>query len=53
MSVIEKGKNIELVKIDGGTHRLEGSDVFKSIEILNTTMKALREFLIKVSKVDF
>ncbi|WMJ81651.1 alpha/beta hydrolase [Clostridium sp. MB40-C1] len=47
MLKIEKMKNIELVKIDGGNHRLECSDTLKSIEMLKETMKILREFITK------
>lgn len=49
-SVIEKSRNIELVKIDGANHRLECEDALKSIEMLNTTMRLLRKFIIKHSK---
>lgn len=47
ISSIQKNKNIELVKIEGGNHRLECSDTLKSIEMLSTTMGMLRKFIIK------
>ena len=47
MSSIQNNKNIELVKIEGGNHRLECSTTLKSIEMLNTTMGILRKFIIK------
>ena len=47
MSTIENSKNIELVKIYGGNHRLECLDVSKSIEMLNTTMVKLKKFIIE------
>lgn len=50
MKMIENSKNIELVKIDGGNHRLECSDALKSVEMLTTTMNSLRKFIIKHTK---
>lgn len=50
MKMIENSKNIELVKIDGGNHRLECSDALKSIQMLTTTMNSLRKFIIKHTK---
>lgn len=47
MIKIGKMKNIELIKIYRGNHRLECSDALKSIEMLNETMKMLRKFIIK------
>lgn len=47
MNIIENNKNIELVKISGGNHRLECSDTLKSIEMLNTTIGTLKKFIIK------
>lgn len=45
--MIENNKNIELVKIDIANHGLECSDALKSIEILNTVMKALKKCINK------
>ena len=50
MSLIENSKNIELIKIDSGNHRLECLDTLKSIEMLKTTMAGVKSFVIKHSK---
>jgi hypothetical protein len=50
MSIIKNSKNIELIKIDGGNHRLECLEVSKSIEMLETTMASLKSFIIKHTK---
>lgn len=47
MSTLENSKNVDLVKIDGGNHRLECSDTLKSIDMLNAAMGALRKFMIE------
>lgn len=50
MNIKENSKNIELIKIDGGNHRLECIDALKSIQMLNITMAGLKSFIIKHSK---
>ncbi|AHF06000.1 alpha/beta hydrolase [Desulfitobacterium metallireducens] len=51
MSALKNSKNIELVKVDGGNHRLECSDSLKSIEMLSTAMGILKKFMIKHSTI--
>jgi len=50
MSLIDNSTNIELIKIDGGNHRLECLDALKSIEMLNIAMEGLKNFIFKHSK---
>ncbi|WP_459481209.1 alpha/beta hydrolase [Clostridium saccharoperbutylacetonicum] len=46
MNIIQNSKNIKLLQIDEGNHRLECLDVLKSIEMLNTIMRTFKKFLI-------
>ncbi|EHJ00409.1 hypothetical protein CDLVIII_3864 [Clostridium sp. DL-VIII] len=50
MNALESRKNIKLVQIDEGNHSLECLDVLKSIEMLNTIMRTLKNFLLHISK---